>query len=367
MKRIIVNTNQAALVFRKGELIKVLKKGLYWLGFGEKAEILDMSKPFPGGHSSEALLQHPDFAAAVKVIEVSDHELVLFYQDKLFREVLAPGRYIYWKGLNNTSFTWVDTMDYRIADNVERVLLSNPALYPFIRVFNVGINEKGLLFADGKFREMLEPGNYFFWKNNTTIQVINQDTRMLNMELAGQEILTKDKAQLRINFHVQYRVSDIMKALLENKEFEKQLYIMVQLALREFIGKLTFDELMESKEEIAGKVLAIAGKKAEILGVSITDCGLKDIILPGDVREIMNQVLIAEKKAQATIITRREETASTKSLLNTARLMEDNVMLCKLKEMEYVEKIAEKIHTISLSGGSQVADQLKQLFLAGTS
>ncbi len=79
----------------------------------------------------------------------------------------------------------------------------------------------------------------------------------------------------------------------------------------------------------------------------------------------MNQVLIAQKQAQANIITRREETASTRSLLNTAKLMEENEMLFKLKEMEYVEKIADKINTISLSGGNQVVDQLKAIFTPG--
>ena len=77
----------------------------------------------------------------------------------------------------------------------------------------------------------------------------------------------------------------------------------------------------------------------------------------------MNQVLIAEKKAQANIIMRREETASTRSLLNTAKLMEENEMLFRLKEMEYVEKIADKINTLSVSGNGDLASQLKQLFV----
>ena len=81
-------------------------------------------------------------------------------------------------------------------------------------------------------------------------------------------------------------------------------------------------------------------EKAEALGVEVAGFGIRDIILPGDVKEIMNGVLVAEKKAQANIIMRREETASTRSLLNTAKLMEENAMLWKLKEMEYVEKIA---------------------------
>ena len=76
----------------------------------------------------------------------------------------------------------------------------------------------------------------------------------------------------------------------------------------------------------------------------------------------MSKVLVAEKTAQANSIMRREETASTRSLLNTAKLMEDNAMLWKLKEMEYVEKIADKIGEITVNGNSALVDQLKQIF-----
>jgi len=100
-----------------------------------------------------------------------------------------------------------------------------------------------------------------------------------------------------------------------------------------------------------------------VLGIEVSGFGIRDIILPGDVKEIMNQVLIAEKKAQANMIMRREETASTRSLMNTAKLMEDNVMLWKLKEMEYVEKIADKISNISVSGNGVLIEQLKQIFV----
>lgn len=86
------------------------------------------------------------------------------------------------------------------------------------------------------------------------------------------------------------------------------------------------------------------------------------MILTGDMKDIMNQVLIAQKKAQANVIMRREETASTRSLLNTAKLMEENDMLYKLKEMEYVEKIAEKIGEITVSGNGNMVTQLKEIF-----
>jgi regulator of protease activity HflC (stomatin/prohibitin superfamily) len=232
----------------------------------------------------------------------------------------------------------------------------------YIRGYTVSANEKGLLFVDNQFVKALEPGNYYFWKNSIAISVMGADTRQLQMEIAGQEILTKDKAGLRINFNAQYRVKDVVKALVENKEYEKQLYTLMQLALREYVGGYTLDELLERKEAIAPFVMKAISEKAEVLGLEVSGCGIKDVILPGDMKEILNQVLIAEKKAQANTIMRREETASTRSLLNTAKLMEENEMLYKLKEMEYVERIAEKINSISVSGSNQVVDQLKQIF-----
>src|SRR5690606_7041538 len=206
---------------------------------------------------------------------------------------------------------------------------------------------------------------YYFWKNPVGVTVSKIDLRQLQLEVSGQEILTKDKAALRINFYTQYKVVDIVKALIDNKDYEKQLYVLMQLALREYVGTMTLDELLEKKEAISTYVLTALKEKASNLGVEIRDCGVRDIILPGEMKEIMNQVLVAQKKAEANVIMRREETASTRSLLNTAKLMEENSMLFKLKEMEYVEKIADKINSISLSGGNQIVDQLKEIFVPG--
>ena len=97
---------------------------------------------------------------------------------------------------------------------------------------------------------------------------------------------------------------------------------MAQLVLREYIGNYKMEELLENKEEIGTYVFEQLKQRAASLYIDITDAGIKDIILPGDMREIMNTVLIAEKRAQANVITRREEVASTRSLLNTAKLLE---------------------------------------------
>ena len=281
----------------------------------------------------------------------------------LLKQVLTAGRYAFWKSALNYQFVRADISKIDITANLDRATLQNRALQPFVRSNEVQSFEKALLFVDGKYVKVLEPGMHYWWKNSISINVAKVDTRQQMVEINGQEILTKDKAALRINAWAQYKVIDIEAAVLQNKEWDKQLYVALQLALREYIAGFSFDELLDKKESMATFILQAVKGKAEALGVEVAGFGIRDIILPGDVKEIMNGVLIAEKKAQANIIMRREETASTRSLLNTAKLMEENAMLWKLKEMEYVEKIAGTINNISVSGNGVLVEQLKQIFV----
>jgi regulator of protease activity HflC (stomatin/prohibitin superfamily) len=366
MKRVKVKNWTKALVFRNGNYERLLDEGTHWLlPFSEVREY-DMASSFVSPVNLNILLKDKSFVDATIMVEVKNNEIALKYENGMFANVLTPGRYIYWKGLVDYRFDIVNIEQVDIDVGIDKSLLMRKELAPYIRSFTIEAYENAVMYVDGKFRKLLEAGTYYFWKNSTSIVMSKADLRTMQMEIAGQEILTKDKAALRLNFYLQYAIDDIVKAIVKNKEYDKQLYVLMQLALREFVGALTLDELLEKKEEVSEYIMKAAAVKAEALGVIIKGSGIRDIILPGDMKDIMNQVLIAEKKAQANTIMRREETASTRSLLSTAKLMEDNAMLYKLKEMEYVEKIAEKINNISLSpiaiGGSQVVDQLKQLF-----
>jgi regulator of protease activity HflC (stomatin/prohibitin superfamily) len=360
--RVVVPAYQKGLLFRKGKFIKVLSEGTHWLVPGDKVYTYEMTNAFVPPVDLNILLQDDELVAALEVVEVGNSEIALCYEQGLFKGVLGPGRHAFWRGIVERRFVIADVSKVDITEPIESAVLARPELAPFVRTYVVDSFEKGLLYIEGQFKTVLEPGVYRFWKNAIVMTVYKSDVRQLQMELNGQEMLTKDKAALRINFTVQYRVTDIFRAV-ENKEYDKQLYVLVQLALREQIGIYTLDELLEKRDVVAPAVMESVQEKAAQLGVTVTGCGIRDIILPGDVKEIMNGVLIAEKKAQANIIMRREETASTRSLLNTAKLMEENEMLYKLKEMEYVEKIADKINTLSVSGGGDLVGQLKQIFV----
>jgi regulator of protease activity HflC (stomatin/prohibitin superfamily) len=363
MKQIRINKGTIGLVFRKGEYRRVMTDGKHWLKWEENVIVYDLAKPFYPTVDLNLLLADQQLAEKLTIEEVKDNEIALQYVNGNYKGILQPGRYAFWKGHTTYSFLTADLSKIEITEEIPMNILLKPEVLQYIRVYQVESYEKGILLINGKIEKTMDKGTYYFWKNPTSISVIKTDLRKQQMEIPGQEILTKDKAALRINFFAHYKTVDIDKALIENKEFEKQLYVLIQLAIREYVGMNTLDELLERKEAVSEAIKTSISEKASVLGVEIGDCGIRDIILPGEVKEIMNQVLVAEKRAQANIVTRREETASTRSLLNTAKLMEENAMLFKLKEMEYVEKIAEKVNNISLSGGGLIIDQLKGLFV----
>lgn len=363
MKNVKINAYQVGLVFKNGAYQKMLLTGNYWFWGKESVMIYDITKPFHPSVELDILLQDAALADILTVVDVKDNEIVLKYQNGLLKEVLTAGRYAFWKNIIPYEFVKVDIGKIEIPEYIDRTVLFTKLVNPFVRSITVENYEEALLFVDGRFVKALESGVYYWWKNAVAVHIARVDKRQQQLEINGQEILTKDKAALRLNAWAQYRVTDIQKAVLENKGYDQQLYVAFQLSIREYVAGFTLDELLEKKDTIAAFVLDQVKLKAENLGVAVADFGIRDIILPGDVKDIMNQVLVAEKKAQANTIMRREETASTRSLLNTAKLMEENTMLWKLKEMEYVEKIAEKINNISVNGNGLLIEQLKQLFV----
>lgn len=362
MQRLKVDAYEVALIYKMGALEQVLTKGKYWIGWGRRVQKLSTLISIPSAVNLDIVLQHEDFRALVDVVEIKDNEIGFRYKNERFYQLLETGRYAFWKGLNDFSYNIYDKNELEVPTNIARQVLRNRRVITHVRVHVVDSYEKGLLFVDGNFVKVLDAGTYFYWNNGQAIILQKVDLRKQMLEVPGQELLTKDKAAIRMSFFVHFQVIDLMKALVDTKDFVKQLYIQLQLALRAYIGTQTLDNLLANKEDIAPFVVDSVKKSASEMGVQILSAGIRDVILPGDVKEIMNQVLIAEKKAQANVIMRREETASTRSLMNTAKLMEDNAMLYRLKEMEFIEKIADNVQNISLNNGGAVIDDLRGLF-----
>ena len=235
MKNVKVNAYQVALVFKQGVYQYMLKEGNYWL-WNKQVIVYDLMCPFNAPVELNILLKDAALAEALHVVEVKDNEIVLQYENGLLKKVLTAGRYTFWKSAIEYQFVKADVSRLEIAENIDRTVLQNRLLSPYIISYSVESYEQALLFVDGKYVKQLESGVHYWWKNSISVLVVKADKRQQQMEINGQEILTKDKAALRLNAWAQYQVVDIEKAIAENKDFSQQLYVAFQLALREYIA-----------------------------------------------------------------------------------------------------------------------------------
>ena len=186
--------------------------------------------------------------------------------------------------------------------------------------------------------------------------------RVKTLDVQGQEILTRDKVSLRVNLTATYRFADAQKAVRAAKDPLDHLYKEIQFGLRGAVGTRTLDALLEDKSVIDRIVAERVGERFAEIGIAVDSVGVKDIILPGDMKDLLGKVVEAEKAAQANVIRRREETNATRSLLNTAKVMESNAVALRLKELETLEKVTEKVGNLSVYGGlDSVLNELVRL------
>jgi regulator of protease activity HflC (stomatin/prohibitin superfamily) len=220
-----------------------------------------------------------------------------------------------------------------------------------IAISTVAEGHTGFLIVDGTQVASLQPGLHMWWKYNRVIEVKQYDLRLQNMEVNGQEILTKDKVSLRVNLSAMWQIANAELAKQELVDAKDYLYRELQLALRTIVSTQTLDELLADKNLLNQQVQTIVADKAIAYGIALKSVGARDIILPGEMKAILTQVVEAQKLAEANLIKRQEETQATRSLHNTAKVMEGNPVLLRLKELEVLEKITARINTLNVYGG----------------
>ncbi len=364
LKRIVIAQHERGLYLKDRSIKKILEPGVYWVTdpLGRVSiEIYNLTEP-EFKHAYEDVLIKERKALCeqhFQVIELGEYEVGLVYKSDKLSGVLPPSsRQLYWKGLVDVKVE-VQNIQEDFALPRDKVGLiaharmgSKPSeLVNYVYLAEVKDNHVGLLLVDGELVTQLKPSLHAYWKFNRHVAIEQIDLRLQAMEVSGQEILTKDKVTLRINMSAQYRVLDPVKARVELTNFSDYLYRELQFALRQAIGMRTLDVLLGDKGELDRVVYDVVHQKVAEFGIEVRSVGVKDVILPGDMKDILNQVVETEKVAQANVIKRREETAATRSLLNTARLMEESPMLLRLKELEVLEKVTEKVDRLTVFGG----------------
>jgi regulator of protease activity HflC (stomatin/prohibitin superfamily) len=213
--------------------------------------------------------------------------------------------------------------------------------------------------VDGRLDAVLPAGRHAAWASLRTVQLAVIDLRERLLAVNGQEVMTKDRVSLRLNLSASFRVSDAKRLAAVARAPDEVIYLSMQLAAREAVTTRTLDELLAGREVLQAVITPIVRERAAVVGLELIELGVKDIILPGEMKDLLNKVIQAQKEAEANVILRREETAATRSMAQTAKVLAENPLVMRLKELEAYQELAQKVGQVHLVLGEGALEKLQ--------
>ena len=358
--QVTVPESERAIVLVNGKLETILRPGRYsFARFGQELSVEghEFRLPILNSVYEQALLKDKPQLVAEHFTELRTgaHEMAVIYRDGRLYFVMKPDtRALFWTDAGPWTMEVIDvSSSLAVPEALALRIASTAGCADRIKRFAVEEGQTGLASIDGAFAGKLYQGTHSFWNIGRTVTVKIVDTRQHALDVTGQEVLTRDRVSIRVNLVARYRVTDPVKAVSSVKDYADALYRALQHAFRQSLSVKTLDELLSRKGDTDAEAAAQVKSEMAAIGIDVADIAIKDIILPGDMREILNKVVTAEKEAEANVIRRREETNATRSLLNTAKMMAENPVMLRLKELEALEKIADKVQSLTVHNGTR--------------
>lgn len=359
-----VKPHERALVFRDGEFLGVLRPGSHWYFdplFKLRIEKASPRQTWLIHDELDVMARSGKLAGEAVVVDLKDHERALVWIDGRFAGVLGAGLYALWTSERDVRVEIVDARVMQLVHAELPVIVQAPRATTLFDVIHVEPGHVAVWFRDSAYQATLEAGTYAFWKGVGRLRTFDVDLKEQVLDISGQDIMTADKVTLRLNALVSYKVTDPLRSVTAVDGAAQALYRAAQLALREAVGAKELDVLLASKEALAEEVAATLAPRATELGLAVVSAGVRDVILPGDMKELMNKVTEAKKAAEASLVTRREETAAMRMQANTAKILESSPTLMKLKELEVLEKVAGKANLTVVLGEDGLANRVVKL------
>jgi len=356
MLRVTVKDGERALLSRNGRFERVLEPGRHTLfdPAGDlTAELFNVVRTeFASDRFAVLKSARPDLAAELfEAVETKADEVAIVQLDGRPMHLMAPWQTrVFWKVATKVEVERIDVANDRKVTPRHLAMITRTG-NSLVTEHVVENHEAGLLYVEGRLVEKLAPGRHAFWIAGRKIEVKRLDLRPQAVEITAQEMLTKDRIALRVTLTAFRRIADPERAVSAVPDVDAWLYRLVQFAIREAVASRTLDEVLSAKNALDAELRAYVRERIAETGIEVTELGVKDVILPGEIRELVNKVVEAERTAKANLIRRQEETAATRSLLNTAKLMEDNPLLLRMKELESIERLVEKVGRIDLHAG----------------
>lgn len=365
MIRIRIRSHELGLLFRNGDFERVLQPGAYFMPLrkllGQRVEVYDKLDIRFVHDLLDEILTVEDLRDQLLLVEVFDDQAALLWKDGRLESMLPPGKHAFWKGPYELRAEVLEASAQRFEHPQLEAILARPEAAKFLQAVHIDPGEEVLFYREGRLIERADSGLCAFWRQVSNVTWESVGRREQVADVSGQEIMTADKLTLRVNLLVTYEVQDALQAVTAVDDYKQALYRQAQLALRAEVGALQLDELLSDRESIGNALLDAIAKPCAEFGVVVKSVGLRDLILPGDMKSILNQVIEAQKQAEANLIRRREETAAARSQANTARLLAENPALARMKELEALREILAGTKATFVFGQHDLLRQVSDL------
>ncbi|HXT11901.1 MAG TPA: slipin family protein [Candidatus Angelobacter sp.] len=203
--------------------------------------------------------------------------------------------------------------------------------------------ERGVIFRLGKLIGAKGPGVIFLFP--MVDRMVKMDLRVVTIDVAKQEIMTRDNVPVTVDAVVYFRVVDPMAAVVKVENFWKATSLIAQTTLRSVLGQAPLDDLLSQRDSINQKLQEIIDKQTEPWGIKVTSVEVKEVALPDSMKRAMAKQAEAERERRAKVVNAEGEFQAAEKMVQAAAMIAKEPIALQLRYLQTMREMASEHNT----------------------
>jgi regulator of protease activity HflC (stomatin/prohibitin superfamily) len=195
--------------------------------------------------------------------------------------------------------------------------------------------ERGVVFRLGKFRNVRGPGLFVIVPLIDQLRLI--DTRVQTIQIARQQVITKDNVPVSVDAVLFCKVQNPADAVIKVQDFRFAISQYARTSLRDVIGQMTLDQLLAEREQIETAIAKHVERDTRAWGLEVTGIRMEDIDMPEELKKMMSRQASAEREKRANITKAEGDKEAAVNLAVAARTMTESPGAMHLRTLQTID------------------------------
>ncbi len=205
--------------------------------------------------------------------------------------------------------------------------------------------ERGVIFRLGKLHKRGAKGPGLIFLIPLVDRMVRMDLRVVTIDVAKQEVMTRDNVPATVDAVLYFRVIDPVAAVVKVENFLKATSLIAQTTLRSVLGQAPLDDLLSQRESINQKLQEIIDRQTEPWGIKVTAVEVKDVALPDTMKRAMAKQAEAERERRAKIVNAEGEYQAAEKMVQAAAMISQEPIALQLRYLQTMREIASEHNT----------------------